>query len=165
MFTRYKGINIPENYSGNRFKAPIETETKTHKPTQNSVYGGTKTSISPIFENAIKERSYVNDMSETIQVPDDNYQNEEATYTQSTCEPQSIDFDEEFVENQDTKEPENEKSPKNSVLGDFASVFSQITSKIKQDDFIIIGVILLLLSEKGEDKDVILPLLLLLLYA
>ena len=163
MFTRYKGINIPENYSGNRFKAPIETETKTHKPTQSGVYGGTKTSISPIFESAIKERTYSNDINEALYEPTDSYQSEEA-YATSINESQGLDFNEEFIENQDSSS-KNEDPKKNSILGDFASIFSQITSKIKQDDFIIIGVILLLLSEKGEDKDVIIPLLLLLLYA
>ena len=164
MFTRYKGISIPENYSGNRFKAPIETETKTHKPTQGGVYGGTKTSISPIFESAIKERTYNNDINETLYEPTDSYQSEEEAYATSINESQGLDFNEEFIENQDSSS-ESEDPKKNSILGDFASIFSQITSKIKQDDFIIIGVILLLLSEKGEDKDVILPLLLLLLYA
>ncbi len=64
MFTRYKGISIPENYSGNRFKTPPETSTKTHKPTAS--YTGTKTSISPAFNQAIieKQRQFDNRIDE-----------------------------------------------------------------------------------------------------
>ena len=54
MFTRYKGIDVPQNYSGNRFKSeiiPPITETKTHKPTN---FTPTKTSISPAFESALR---------------------------------------------------------------------------------------------------------------
>ena len=163
MFTRYKGISIPENYSGNRFKAPIETETKTHKPSPNAVYGGTKTSISPAFEDALRERNMNIDNS----IPSEPYTDEE--YQEDTILPennnQDILFDnlDSGSEAEPNDEPRKEKQS-SSLLNEFSSLFSQITSKIKQDDLIIIGVILLLLSEKSEDMDVILPLLLLLLY-
>ena len=55
MFTKYKGVQIPQNYSGSRFKADgLETEMKTHKPTPS--YSSTRTSVSPTFQSAIDNR-------------------------------------------------------------------------------------------------------------
>ena len=166
MFTKYKGINIPENYSGSRFKAPPETETKTHTPSSLGVYGGTKTSISPAFEDALREKSSPK-KEETFELF------QEPLLEESTGDAPYFE-DEESVE--EVKERENEqeaphasrKSTGNGssrLFSEFGNLFSQISSKIKQDDLIIIAVILLLLSEENEDNYVILPLLLLLLYS
>lgn len=59
MFTRYGNINIPKNYSGNRFRREevYETETKAHRPSQSTYStGGTKTTISPAFQEEIAKK-------------------------------------------------------------------------------------------------------------
>lgn len=33
MYSKYSGVSIPQNYGGSRFSALSEVETKTHKPT------------------------------------------------------------------------------------------------------------------------------------
>lgn len=172
MFTRYKGLTIPENYSGSRFKAPLVTETKTHKPS--GTYGGIKTSISPAFESALKERiepvfepsKGESEAFENTGIQDsiDNEQNDIAKveYENTESEPDNIGNEKASPD----KEPASKNNERgNGLLGEFSSLFSQISSKIKSDDLIIIGVILLLLSENSEDNYIILPLLLLLLYA
>ena len=55
MFTKYKGVQIPQNYSGSRFKvAELETEMKTHKPIP--AYSSTRTSVSPTFQGALSNK-------------------------------------------------------------------------------------------------------------
>ena len=56
MFTRYKGTEIPPNYSGTRFRdySPPPTEMKTHKPSPS--YVSTKTSVSPSFKSVQLQR-------------------------------------------------------------------------------------------------------------
>ena len=159
MFTRYKGIDIPENYSGSRFKAPIITETKTHKPTPPMTYSGTKTSISPAFEDALREQS----VRPIEKLP----QEFDQIFTEENIDEVTL-YENENSNNEEEKISEkSEASNKGdtSLLGEFGNLFSQIFSKIKQDDLVIIGVILLLLSEKNEDNYAILPLLILLLYS
>ncbi|MBQ4109064.1 MAG: hypothetical protein IJC80_06650 [Clostridia bacterium] len=55
MFTRYKGMGIPENYSGVRFREAAQTEMKTHKPSPS--YTSTRTSVSPMFHSAQLQRN------------------------------------------------------------------------------------------------------------
>ena len=161
MFTKYKGINIPENYSGSRFKAPPETETKTHTPSSLGVYSGTKTSISPAFEDALREKSSPKkeETFELFQEPMLEESTGDAPY-----------FEEETTEKENERKApllsrESTGNGSSRLFSEFGNLFSQISSKIKQDDLIIIAVILLLLSEENEDNYVILPLLLLLLYS
>ncbi len=64
MFTRYRGTEIPENYSGVRFRdfSPPPTEMKTHKPTPS--YTSTKTSVSPTFRSAQLQRGTISSRDE-----------------------------------------------------------------------------------------------------
>lgn len=78
MFTRYKGAAIPENYSGVRFRdayAP-PTEMKTHKATPS--YTSTRTSVSPTFKSAQREKNQ--------QATTDNRWNENADLTEAQNE-------------------------------------------------------------------------------
>ena len=68
MFTRYNGITLPQNYSGNRFKAyPNDTETKTHKPQEMlPLAQNVRTSVSPSFRDVTRETPVQDDFPEEI---------------------------------------------------------------------------------------------------
>lgn len=182
MFTKYKGINIPENYSGNRFKTPLETETKMHKPV--STYTGTRTSISPTFEEAMRQsrtpRLVIDDEADN----EPNMSSEELEYESLQDEQESNsdlegDTEEERIvyPEEELKEPlcdntynENTTSEKiasgnGGVLGELGSLIGKITNGLKNEDLLILAIIVLLISENNDDNMIILPLLGLLLYS
>lgn len=153
MFTRYKGIEIPQNYSGNRFKseAPI-TETKMHKP---SMSYGTKTSISPTFESALRQ-----DTSNELEAELEN----EFVDPVSNFSQNEIDYDENFSSPIEAPFVE-EKVVKSSVLDDFKPLISNIIKNVNSEDLLLLSLVILLMSDGNEDSsEIIIPLLLLFLY-
>ena len=164
MFTRYKGISIPENYSGNRFKAPPQTETKMHRPSPS--YTGTKTSLSPMFEEAMRQKSVAipnqsqfndeegNDFDIGIDLP--NEENSE----ESKVPLDNKEASDTYYENTTSKK----SASGNSVLGELSTLIGNLTKGLKSEDLLILAIIVLLLSENNDDGMIILPLLFLLLY-
>ena len=124
MFTRYKSVEIPPNYSGNRFKSEApETETKMHKP---SALSSTKTSISPTFESALKSGmlNYTNtpileEIGDTVSDFDNSYEISDQN-TSYNFEDQSQAY---FEENDTSKTTESEQK---SLLDEFKPFVSSI---------------------------------------
>ena len=149
MFTRYKGIEIPQNYSGNRFRneAPI-TETKTHKP---SVSSSAKTSISPSFESVLKHGTFQPIEEQIVEDVSDFYENEVISEENPPI----------MIE----ESPSEGKDKERTLFDDFKPLVSSVLKNVSSEDLLLLSLIILLMSEGNEDSnDVILPLLLLFLY-
>ncbi len=86
MFTRYKGFEIPKDYSGSRFKGEgLKTEMKTHKASPS--YTSTRTSVSPTFKNAInlydnQSNQKTSDYVYEIEPKDDFFASQDPDYLQ-----------------------------------------------------------------------------------
>ncbi len=135
MYSRYSGVSIPQNYGGSRFSHLAEVETKTHRPT---------TTVTPIKASPVP---IIEDEYEKIEA---GYQFEEDIDESSE---QAIDEDEQDVFLQEDK---GEKARDDFSL---ASLFSHL----EKDDILLLGLILLLISDSSKDNyDVIMVLALLL---
>lgn len=142
MFTRYSGVDVPQNYSGNRFrKKTIEdTETKVHS----STLGATKSSISPSFEKQL------------------NQQFDEESDFQDT--ENSIENNEYILDESNSCERNDSNTSNNNVFKELSS-FSNYFKNIKNDDLLLIALIIFLASDKGaSNNDIIILLSLLLIY-
>lgn len=162
MFTRYSGVDVPQNYSGNRFrKRSIEnTEMKVHT---NQTQGATKSSVSPTFEN----QSNNNDYTEEIIEPDTN----EIVEPINEKIPTSVDENEDITETDvELSVQENEHSDSKpafkGLLSDLnLSPFTEYLKNIKNDDLLLIALIIFLASDKNVgNNDIIILLALLLVY-
>ena len=149
MFTRYSDIEIPQNYSGNRFsRQGIEdTTTKIHAPT---IQGASKSSVSPSFEMNRFSGGYQDSVDN-----DDSEINDNLSVSEEIPTEYEGDFTAPSVD-KDTNHHE------------FSQSLSQITGylkKLKNDDLLLIGLIAFLASEKSvSNNDAIIILVLLLMY-
>jgi hypothetical protein len=135
MYSRYSGVSIPQNYGGSRFSHLAEVETKTHRPT---------TTVTPIKASPVP---IIEDEDEKIEA---DYQFEEDIDESSE---QAIDEDEQDVFLQEDK---GEKARDDFSLASFIS-------RLEKDDILLLGLILLLISDSSKDNyDVIMVLALLL---
>ena len=135
MYSRYSGVSIPQNYGGSRFSHLAEVETKTHRPT---------TTVTPIKASPVP---IIEDEDEKIEA---EYQFEEDIHESSE---QAIDEDEQDVFLQEDK---GEKA-----RDDFS--LASLISHLEKDDILLLGLILLLISDSSKDNyDVIMVLALLL---
>ena len=152
MFTKYNNVNIPKNYSGNRFRQNGEdTEMKTHRPISSSTVPttSTKTSVSPYFqaqltENELPSEELFNSLDEEI--PEVRQE-----------------------ENSETIDTPTDKIPKSPVESDSTSVeenkLTQFLKNIKNDDLLLLALILLLANDNTENSaDALAILALLLMY-
>lgn len=167
MFTRYKGISIPENYSGSRFKAAPETETKLHKPST-PIYSGTKTSISPTFEEAIRQQyePEIEELdSESDTSNDTNLFTESSEIEEASLKALEADEASKLTDTYKESTTNQESTSGDGVLGEFSKLFGKLSSGLKSENLLILAVILLIFSENNSDDNaLILPLLALLLY-
>ncbi len=153
MFTRYTGVDIPQNYSGNRFRKDLyeDTEMKVHS---SSTEGAVKSSVSPSFEQRLNYQSNVMKKDETIENATENdifYQDEEEN-------------NKEQPHNDSEQEKNDNIQHSKSILKEL-SPFSEYLKNIKSDDLLLIALIIFLASEKnGSNGDVIILLALLLIY-
>lgn len=135
MYSRYSGVSIPQNYGGSRFSHLAEVETKTHRPT---------TTVTPIKASPVP---IIEDEDEKIEA---DYQFEEDIDESSE---QAIDEDEQDVFLQEDK---GEKA-----RDDFS--LASLISRLEKDDILLLGLILLLISDSSNDNyDIIMVLALLL---
>ncbi len=146
MFSRYSKINIPQNYSGNRFKAP-ETDTKIHSPVPQYTV---KNAHSPSFISTFEEKDQpfeeaYEDEKVSVQVED--------MYEESTYEREEII---------DTPVCVDQKSD-NESKGFDLSYFKNILSNISSEELLILGIILLIASDKESSNNSIIWMLALLL--
>ncbi len=192
MFTRYKGIDIPKNYSGNRFKMPIETEMKTHS---GEILGASRTSVSPSFNNSIssfQDNDEVENEGENIDFEaseqNSNYR-QEAPYrseleeggyenTDKYSEPynfQENNYDDEnraqvHQEIDESPSPvcdigDNNEKQRSNFFKELSSVFNKLFKNSKSDDLLLLFITLLLANDKNENNsDAVILLLLVLLY-
>ena len=135
MYSRYSGVSIPQNYGGSRFSHLAEVETKTHRPT---------TTVTPIKASPVP----------IIEV--DNEENEidhELVKEDEECFEQEFEEDEQGVISQEDK---GEKA-----RDDFS--LASLISHLEKDDILLLGLILLLISDSSKDNyDIIMVLALLL---
>jgi hypothetical protein len=135
MYSRYSGVSIPQNYGGSRFSHLADVETKTHRPT---------TTVTPIKASPVP----------IIEV--DNEENEidyELVKEDEECFKQEFEEDEQGVISQEDK---GEKASDDFSL-------ASLISRLEKDDILLLGLILLLISDSSKDNyDVIMVLALLL---
>lgn len=162
MFTKYRGIEIPQNYSGSRFSVPPpETGMKTHRPS--TVYTPSKTSISPTFQaslDALSAPSQIEEIPDNVyEIEDESY---ESTYNQSD---DYSDSSEELSEYDIQSKKDQESSKSNSVFEEFKPFVNKFLKNITSDDLLLLSLVLLLFGDGGEESsELILPLLCLFLY-
>ena len=152
MFSKYTGVDVPQNYSGNRFrKSTMETKTNVHKAQEiRTPISTVKTSVSPSFQDVIDKASegvIVNDVEENLTT-------------------QEVDLEEKVLKSVDKTEileDDEAKSPREPLDIIQASGIGQLLGAIGKDDLLLIALIVLLASDKGDmnlDAIVILALLL-----
>lgn len=150
MFTRYNGIDVPKNYSGNRFRQELETEMKTHKaPLPQTAPAVTKSSPPQSFQSVIDKAAQgdIADQAESIDA-------EAAPIEIESPDPVSII--EPALVTDDT-------APTSDSLE--SSGLKALFESLKGDDLLLIALILLLSGNEGyENKELIVTLALLLLY-
>ncbi|MBQ8163224.1 MAG: hypothetical protein IJZ93_02515 [Clostridia bacterium] len=145
MFSRYSKIKVPQNYSGNRFNID-EPEMKIHTPaTQFSV----KNAHSPTFSASMEDTS----------IKEDEYLSE--------VENDYEDFEEEQIdtyEDQEVIDTPTDVSPKSEEKRGFdISYLKNLISNINSEELLILGIILLIASDKDSSNDSLIWMLALLL--
>ena len=169
MFTRYKGVQVPQNYSGSRFAQDMEyqTEMKTHKPSPS--YSSTRTSVSPTFQSALNSRYEEEKNRKTsnyvYETEENSYDNKETNIQDDKSQvlPYSSEDENENFKHQG-KDEESKKGV-TSLIEDFKAFFNSLTSTINSEDLLLLGLIILLAGEGTEEtRGAILPLALLFLY-
>ncbi len=161
MFTKYRGIEIPQNYSGSRFSVPPpETEMKTHRPS--TIYSPSKTSISPTFQAGLDALQEL----QTEEIADNVYEIEDTSYNNAYDQDDSFsDVAEELTSYDIPNEASKEPSKKTSIFEEFKPFVSKFLKNISSDDLLLISLVILLLGDGGdESSELILPLLCLFLY-
>lgn len=154
MYSRYSGISIPQNYSGSRFAPISEPSVKAHKP---SLGGATKSAHSPSFVSSLYEES-----------------NNEAIKNSSELEEEIIEQEPKIEENSDEQEAltkEDDVSCDKELCDtpvdarerfDLTKIKS-VLAKFDKDALLILGLILLLMSDGDKNNDEIIAILALLL--
>ena len=151
MFTKYNNVNIPQNYSGNRFRqSPEDTEMKTHRATANTsaLVGSTKTSVSPYFQ---------------AQLNDDNIIPIEYSSDDTNEEANDVEQEEniEIIDTPTNKVPNFNSAPPMQSMEE--NKLYQLFKNVKNDDLLLLALILLLAkdnTENGSDALAILAFLL-----
>ena len=150
MFTKYNNVNIPKNYSGNRFKqAGEDTEMKTHRaPVSNNVTGGVKTSVSPFFQTQINSDTVLSSENDYNENGEDNIND----LTEEIAEAIDAPIDKATIDNSNTPLKSGEE---NKLL--------QLFKNVKNDDLLLLVLILLIANENSESSTEALVILALLL--
>lgn len=136
MFSKYSNVEVPKNYSGNRFKHnyELQTETKTHVA---STYSATKSSVSPAYQ---EQASYIENAQEN------DILNEE----------EEIESANQADENEEALSNENQKS---------SFSLTDLFNGINAEDLLLICLIIFLSADSGiNNNDIIIILSLLLAY-
>ena len=135
MYSRYSGVSIPQNYGGSRFSHLADVETKTHRPT---------TTVTPIKASP---------------VPIIEVDNEENKIDYELVKEDEECFEQEFEEDEQGVISQEDKGEK--ARDDFS--LASLISHLEKDDILLLGLILLLISDSSKDNyDVIMVLALLL---
>jgi hypothetical protein len=148
MYSRYSGIKLPQNYSGSRFVR--ETETKLHTA---STLSGVKSSHSPSFVTSSK----ASPLQKAESLSEDDCENEEPQNASVISNDTYADYD------LQKKHDEVRKVSSPSLDDGFSlkSIFENISS----EELLILGIILLIATDKDGLSDSALWILALLLLA
>lgn len=168
MFTRYEGTNIPQNYSGSRFRSNEAPKEAVHSTQQ--MANAVKSSVSPTFENAISLSQELN--RDIIFAPISDNDEDEPLSDEATTDVGDM---EEVLDNEDISYSESEArstpekqpldSPKSYLNQINTSSIGQFLKHLKSDDLLLISIIVILASEKAlSSYDTIILLALLLVY-
>ncbi len=142
MFSRYSSISIPKNYGGSRFADLSETETKTHRAL--TPLAPIKSSHSPSFVPIIEQK-------------------EEKTAEEVSDFEDFEDIDVLEGEQDEELQEAGGDEDKGDAKNEHSSILKSILSNLERDELIILGLILLLISDSSqENTDVIMMLALLL---
>lgn len=182
MFTKYNGINLPNNYSGTKFKQPIEdTNMKTHRAQDERpiTRGVVRTSVSPSFQGALDkavEKASSENYAPVNEVFDSYVNDPLATDTQDEGQ-----FEKEAIDNEGTIDGERASDAEGTIDGTSISApkkrdnstfgllnelgLGHLFESIHKDDLLLIALIILFAQEHLQDSlDAIVILALLLLY-
>lgn len=190
MYSRYSSIQIPKNYGGSRFAPSSEPSTKVHRGVS---YGAAKNALSPSFAEAISaerldEKEAFSDTSAQIlpfsEVIEDKAESQDfEEYSEGFFEDDSFTEENEYGDgtyNAEYGETYGDISAEpiyeESTYGDTASTeeISPVSTKeilslrslfshIDKDELIILGLILLLISDDCKDNNDIVTVLALIL--
>lgn len=159
MFTRYSDIDIPKNYSGNRFRKS-QYEDTTMKTHENEMQGAINTSVSPTFKDRLNHSDYpANKLYQShhnIDIVSDDINQPVNEQNSLMSDTNDSSLSEEAHLNYSINDSKN-----NSQLG-ISSILDYIKD-IKSDDLLIILLIILLASDKASSNNDIIILLALLL--
>ena len=153
MYSRYSGISIPSNYGGSRFRQESEPEVKAHRP---PTLTASKVARSPSFipiESRERESSEppIEEQSKETVIDSDEFYDDT---NEGACD------DTESEANAD----ECEKAISHYEKSDQGlSKIKAVISRFDKDALIILGLILLLMSDSEKENDDIIALLALLL--
>lgn len=156
MFSKYSSIEVPQNYSGSRFRKSqeIKTETKTHPATD---YSATKSSVSPTYKDRTESCTEAqNDYCESPSPCDDCTE----SYSCCDCESDCIDSEDTSYSCEDeNKSCERKDDTKQGfLLGD-------MLANINKEDLLLICLIIFLSADGGiSNNDIIILLSLILAY-
>lgn len=156
MYSKYSNFSIPKNYSGSRFSTPSEPPMKTHR---GEVGSATRHAHSPSFSPHVDDNPS----------PLDSEFDSEAYDGEQVCDEQEVPFEyddssgeecEICDEYEDFQEVENESdsSPQVTECGTrvhMPSLLEEIFSGFDKDQLLITGLILLLISDDANNKDII----------
>lgn len=147
MFSKYSNIDIPQNYSGNRFKntQAYETTTKMHTP---SDFSAVSSSVSPTYE-----RQFFEDSTNEIEYENEIYDTEEACLSCDEGQSEEISVPECSVISSGCDSSDNKG----------LSALHDIFSKISSEDLLLISLIIFLSVDKNINNNDIIILLSLLL--
>ena len=151
MFSKYTNIEVPQNYSGSRFKKTNElhTDMKTHTPSE---FSAVKSSVSPIYQEQIYAYT---DESEVNECYEDDCADTEPCEGDETQK--NVDPVDENCEN-DCLRVESNKAT--SRLG-----FDEIFKNFNSEDLLLVCLIIFLsTNESSNNNDIIILLSLLLAY-
>ena len=147
MYSRYSGIKLPQNYSGSRFIR--ETETKLHNA---STLSGVKSSHSPSFVTS--SRGDLPQKNDALTA--ENQENE-------ALQNESFKIDDTYAD-YDMQKKHDELSEVSSSSENCFSIKS-IFENISSEELLILGIILLIATDKDGLSDSALWILALLLLA
>ena len=147
MYSRYSGIKLPQNYSGSRFVR--ETETKLHTA---STLSGVKSSHSPSFVTSSK----ASPLQKAESLSEDDCENEEPQNASVISNDTYADYD-----MQKKHDELSEVSSSSENCFSIKSIFENISS----EELLILGIILLIATDKDGLSDSALWILALLLLA
>jgi hypothetical protein len=148
MYSRYSGIKLPQNYSGSRFVR--ETETKLHNA---STLSGVKSSHSPSFVTS--SRGDLPQKNEALTA--ENQENE-------ALQNESFKIDDTYADYDLQKNHDEVRKVSSPSLDDGFSLKS-IFENISSEELLILGIILLIATDKDGLSDSALWILALLLLA